>query len=107
MQEESVEQLIAGARDALVVAVAKLTRVREIPGFGEDVLRALVLGSIDLKNGLDLCVGEEENYGLASGERECCGRCGEQDCCGSCGGSGSCPEGRGCDGGDREDPSIG
>ena len=107
MQEESVEQLIAGARNALVVAVEKLSRVREIPGFGEDVLRALVLGTVDLKNGLDLCVGKEMKDGLVDDKRGCCGRCGEQDCCGSCGGSGSCPEGGGCDGSNREDPSVG
>jgi len=106
MQKESVDQLISGARDALVVAVEKLSRVREIPGFGEDVLRALVLGTVDLKNGLDLCVGKEMKDGLVDDERGCSGGCGEQDCCGSCGGGGSCPERRGCDGGNREDSPV-
>jgi hypothetical protein len=107
MQEESVEQLIAGARNALVVAVEKLSRVREIPGFGEDVLRALILGTVDLKNGLDLCVGEDGDNGLVGIERKCCSGRSEQDCCGGGCGRGSCPEVGECDRSDREDSSVG
>mgnify|MGYP003146017386 CR=1 FL=1 len=93
MGDESTDQLIAGAREALVVAVEKLTRVREIPGFGEDVLRALVMGSMDLKNGLDLCVGKENLDGLVDGEHRCRRGYSEQDCRRGCGDCSHCSEG--------------
>jgi hypothetical protein len=72
-------------------------------GVSEEVLRALVMNALDLRNGINMCFGTGgwKTYGLDRRERGInSGHCGKGDCCGS-GDCSGCSERGGCVGGDR------